>query len=93
MVTYGGMSRKPVTVPTSALIFKNIQLKGFWLTKWLEEHSPEEKQKMLDHIFELIRTEKLKLWMERKDFSSFPSALEAVKETQRNRKIVLMMDR
>lgn len=34
MVTYGGMSREPVTVPTSALIFKDIQIRGFWMSQW-----------------------------------------------------------
>ncbi|XP_046841051.1 enoyl-[acyl-carrier-protein] reductase, mitochondrial-like isoform X2 [Xenia sp. Carnegie-2017] len=34
MVTYGGMSKKPVSVPTSAFIFKDIQLHGFWMTRW-----------------------------------------------------------
>jgi trans-2-enoyl-CoA reductase len=36
MVTYGGMSKQPLVVPTGAFIFKDITLKGFWLTRWLE---------------------------------------------------------
>ncbi|XP_056636644.1 enoyl-[acyl-carrier-protein] reductase, mitochondrial [Diorhabda sublineata] len=36
IVTYGGMSREPVTIPTSALIFKDIQVRGFWMTKWTQ---------------------------------------------------------
>jgi len=36
MVTYGGMSRKPVTLATSHLIFKQIQLHGIWLGQWKE---------------------------------------------------------
>ena len=32
MVTYGGMSMKPVSVPTSLLIFKDLRLRGFWLS-------------------------------------------------------------
>ncbi|XP_042428539.1 enoyl-[acyl-carrier-protein] reductase, mitochondrial-like [Zingiber officinale] len=31
MVTYGGMSKKPVTVSTSLFIFKDLSLRGFWL--------------------------------------------------------------
>jgi len=92
LVTYGGMSHKPVTVSTSALIFKNIQLKGFWLTKWLEDHSAAERQKMLDHLFDLVRKDKLKLFMERRDFASFEEALQRTKEPQRDRKVVLTME-
>ena len=36
MVTYGGMSRKPVSLATSHLIFKQIQLHGFWMGQWNE---------------------------------------------------------
>ena len=44
-VTYGGMSLKPVTASTSSLIFKDITFKGFWFSKWVEEHAgtPELK--------------------------------------------------
>uniref|UniRef100_A0A915PPG0 Enoyl-[acyl-carrier-protein] reductase, mitochondrial n=1 Tax=Setaria digitata TaxID=48799 RepID=A0A915PPG0_9BILA len=34
MVTYGGMSKQPIQVPTSSFIFKNIQLRGFWMSHW-----------------------------------------------------------
>ncbi|XP_022670509.1 enoyl-[acyl-carrier-protein] reductase, mitochondrial-like [Varroa destructor] len=39
VVTYGGMSKQPVTVSTSALIFKGIHLVGFWRTKWAKKNS------------------------------------------------------
>jgi len=32
IVTYGGMSMKPLTIPTSLLIFKDLTCKGFWLS-------------------------------------------------------------
>lgn len=35
-VTYGAMGRKPLKVPNGLLIFKDISLHGFWMTKWLE---------------------------------------------------------
>lgn len=34
IVTYGAMSRRPLTVPASPLIFQDLTLKGFWLTAW-----------------------------------------------------------
>ncbi|XP_061574450.1 enoyl-[acyl-carrier-protein] reductase, mitochondrial isoform X2 [Cololabis saira] len=39
MVTYGGMSRQPVTIPVSALIFKDVKIRGFWVTRWKQKHS------------------------------------------------------
>lgn len=92
MVTYGGMSRKPVTVPTSALIFKDIQLRGFWLTKWLEQHPQEDRTKMLNSLFEMIKKDQLKLWIEDWKFSKFQQALQRVNEPYRDRKVVLTMN-
>jgi trans-2-enoyl-CoA reductase len=37
-VTYGGMSMKPVTAATSALIFKDTQFRGFWLSRWKQQN-------------------------------------------------------
>ncbi|KAJ2081167.1 mitochondrial 2-enoyl thioester reductase [Coemansia sp. RSA 988] len=34
LVSYGGMSRQPVTMPTSLLLFKDLCAKGFWMNRW-----------------------------------------------------------
>ncbi|XP_064473142.1 enoyl-[acyl-carrier-protein] reductase, mitochondrial-like [Ornithodoros turicata] len=39
IVTYGGMSRQPLTVSVAALIFKNLKAVGFWRTHWAKLHS------------------------------------------------------
>lgn len=35
-VTYGAMARRPLTVPNGLLIFKDLRLRGLWITKWIE---------------------------------------------------------
>jgi len=42
MVTYGGMSRKPVMAATSHLIFQDIRLAGFWMGQWYERQGRSE---------------------------------------------------
>lgn len=60
MVTYGGMSREPVIVPTASFIFKDIQLRGFWMTRWRKEHScTEQYEQMYDEIQQLMKDGKL----------------------------------
>lgn len=61
MVTYGGMSREPVMVTTSALIFKDHQFRGFWMTRWKEQNgkSPQAAE-MFAELFELTKSGKLK---------------------------------
>lgn len=39
MVTYGGMSLKPLTVGTGSLIFKDLRFVGYWNSKWLETNA------------------------------------------------------
>lgn len=36
MVTYGGMARQPVALPTALLIFRDVRLRGFWLSRWAD---------------------------------------------------------
>lgn len=43
MVTYGGMSMKPVTIPTSLFIFKDLRSRGFWLSA--DDSLPEQRAK------------------------------------------------
>ncbi|GAX18067.1 mitochondrial trans-2-enoyl-CoA reductase [Fistulifera solaris] len=42
-VTYGGMSQQPVSVATSDLIFRNVQLKGYWHSQWMWQQSYESR--------------------------------------------------
>ncbi|XP_053610605.1 enoyl-[acyl-carrier-protein] reductase, mitochondrial-like [Plodia interpunctella] len=60
MITYGGMSRDPVTIPTSAFIFKNISFHGFWMTAWNEKACQVEKDAMVLDIVKLMCENRLK---------------------------------
>lgn len=51
LVTYGAMSKRPITVGAAPLIFKNIKVVGYWMTNWYNENSQtEEHKKMLDCV-------------------------------------------
>ena len=55
MVTYGGMSRKPVSLATSHLIFKKLQLHGFWLGQWKERQGRSEARlEMYKNVSDMI---------------------------------------
>lgn len=59
MVTYGGMSKQPVTVNTADFIFKNLSCRGFWLTVWKKEN-PDEYKKTLHTLVELVRSKQFR---------------------------------
>lgn len=41
-VTYGAMARKPLTVPNGLLIFRDLRLRGLWVSRWLDQASRAE---------------------------------------------------
>ena len=59
-MTYGGMSREPLPIPTSLLIFKDLQVRGFWMTRWYASCSEEDRQKMMDYLLGLAREGRFK---------------------------------
>lgn len=54
MLTYGGMSKQPVTLPTSLHIFKGLTSKGFWITKNVKER-PQDKIDAVQNITEMYK--------------------------------------
>lgn len=94
MVTYGGMSRDPVLVPTSSLIFKDMQFRGFWMTRWKEQKGrSEEAQQMFNELFKLIQDGKLKAPShELIPFENYQKALENALNMQGFAGAKLMLD-
>ncbi|XP_065433076.1 enoyl-[acyl-carrier-protein] reductase, mitochondrial isoform X3 [Chrysemys picta bellii] len=52
MVTYGGMAKQPLTVPVSAFIFKDVKLRGFWMTQWKKDQT-QNKDRLTGMILTL----------------------------------------
>ena len=54
-VTYGGLSRQPVTVPTPVLIFRDVSVRGFWISGSSEAaRDVGKKRAMLERLQRLI---------------------------------------
>ncbi|KAI9176027.1 hypothetical protein H9P43_006391 [Blastocladiella emersonii ATCC 22665] len=50
LVSYGAMTPAPISAPATAFIFKDLSLRGFWMTKWHKTASPEASRAMLDEL-------------------------------------------
>jgi trans-2-enoyl-CoA reductase len=59
LVTYGAMSRQPLRIPNGLLIFKDLRLRGFWVTQWYREASPEARQTMIDELATWVNSRRL----------------------------------
>lgn len=89
MVTYGGLSRKPIQIPSSLLIFKNIQLRGFWLSQWIEENGRDKFAELIN----IATEENSAVSLERHRLSDFEAAFNRQNELFRERKIVFALQK
>jgi len=92
MVTYGATSRKHVTIPTSHLLFKELSIRGFWLSRWYDSHTAEERKAMMETIFNYCRKDQLKMHLETWRFDQFKEAMFKAKHPLRERKIIMSYD-
>ncbi|KAL8115649.1 enoyl-[acyl-carrier-protein] reductase, mitochondrial-like isoform X2 [Apium graveolens] len=76
MVTYGGMSKKPITVSTSSFIFKELSLRGFYLQNFMTPSGAEECKSAIDYLLGLMREGKVTYDMEFAPFENFHAALD-----------------
>ena len=51
LVTYGAMAKRPVPIPASFYIFKNLTSHGFWLSRWLKDND----ERRIELVEELVR--------------------------------------
>ncbi len=60
LVNYGMMSRENCQLSAAMLIFRDIQVRGFWLAKWFRQASPQEQMKLYGELTQLIVAGKLR---------------------------------
>ncbi len=58
-ITYGAMGKKPVTVPNGLLIFRQIQVRGLWVTRWIANAPADEVNAVYTHLAALVAAGKL----------------------------------
>ncbi len=59
IINYGLLSGENIQINPHNSIFKNIMLKGFWLSLWLNKMSMKEKQSLYLYLSELIIKNKI----------------------------------
>lgn len=103
-VTYGGLSKKPLTIPASALIFRDIKFVGFWLSKGLlqkrDENEEEQRRRAealrrrrsdLDRVASLVSQGVISTEVEKVPMGRWQDALAALRKGgTRARKQVLV---
>lgn len=90
LVTYGAMSRRSLKVPNKYLIFKDLILRGLWVSPWYEKASHAEIQDVLRPLAAMLLDGTLTQPIDRiVPLSSYPQAIERAQASARNGKVIL----
>lgn len=90
LVTYGAMSLKSLKVPNGFLIFKDLRLRGLWVTRWLEHAGADKLYEALEPLAEMMLAGELRLQIEEiVPFRESARALARAAESGRAGKILL----
>lgn len=90
MVTYGALSKQALKVPNSFLIFKNIELRGFWLTQWKKQTARGQQLVVERELTELFKSGHLDTFIQKiYPLEDFAEALTQAQASGRSGKILI----
>ncbi|HEX8076356.1 MAG TPA: zinc-binding dehydrogenase, partial [Chthoniobacterales bacterium] len=89
MVTYGAMSLQPLSIPNGMLIFKNLRFTGFWVNKWYDAATSEQRAETFAPLFDMAKRGLLRSKVEKTyPLSEAKAAIKHASRTKRSGKIV-----
>jgi trans-2-enoyl-CoA reductase len=93
LVTYGAMGKRPLTIPNAPLIFRELNLCGFWVTAWYERASAQEIQEMFESLLPLFADGTLDTFVEKRyRLNQIHEAVAHARRGGRQGKILLILD-
>ena len=88
-ITYGAMGRRPVTVPNGPLIFRDVIVRGLWITRWIENASMEEVRRTYAALAEKVAAGKVVQKVDSlHDIKDFRKTLARLDERDRDGKVL-----
>jgi len=91
LVAYGALSGKPATLNTAMIIFNDIRIRGFWLSKWFETASAKQRRDAFGQIIPLIATGAIKADVDsRFSVDEIKQAVTRAVERGRNGKVLIV---
>lgn len=89
LVNYGALSGKPCCVSPRDLIFRDIGLKGFWLSHWFSKETLEGRQALYRELSQLLKDGQLKAAVDQTyPLTEFKQAIHSAADGVRNGKVV-----
>jgi len=91
IVAYGSLTKQPPALNSISIIFNDVRVRGFWLTKWFETASAETKQAAIGRVIQLVAEGTLKAKIDsRFSFDEIASAVTRASEDGRSGKVLLV---
>lgn len=91
LVNYGMMSGEPCQVSPSAIVFRDVSLRGFWLAKWFRITTPAQQMALFGELTGLIVSGKLKARIAATyDLPQIREAVAAAASGERDGKILVV---
>lgn len=91
LVNYGMMSGEPCQVSPSAIVFRDVSLRGFWLAKWFRTTTPAQQMALFGELTGLIVSGKLKARIAATyDLPQIREAVAAAASGERDGKILVV---
>jgi trans-2-enoyl-CoA reductase len=89
MVTYGAMSLQPLCIPNGMFIFKNLRFTGFWVNKWYDAATPQQRGETFAPLFEMAKRGMLQTKVEKTyPLAEAKAAIAHASQDRRDGKIV-----
>jgi NADPH:quinone reductase-like Zn-dependent oxidoreductase len=90
MFVYGALSLQPIPLNNGLLIFKNLTIKGFWLSTWMTSLTKEQRYSIIPQVLGMLATQDLKADIEATyTIDEVQKAIEHMETPGRGGKILL----
>lgn len=90
-LTYGAMGRKPVTIPNGLLIFRDLQIRGLWVSRWIETAPPAEVREVYTNLATRVAAGTLVQAVDSTySLENFPHALARLEALDRTGKVLFV---
>tara|TARA_R110000823_G_scaffold315704_1_gene450866 strand:- start:83331 stop:84374 length:1044 start_codon:yes stop_codon:yes gene_type:complete len=94
MFVYGLLSLQPIPLNSGLLIFKNLTIKGFWLSTWMASLTREQRSTIIPEVLTMLTKQELKADVEAYYvIDEIAKAIEQMEAPGRSGKVLLNMSK
>ena len=93
MLAFGALSLQPLVINSGTLIFKDLTVRGFWLTTWFPALSSEDKQRISQEVLGMLAQQQLTAEVEAQySLDEVVNAVTHADSSGRDGKVILRID-